>query len=383
MRPMGRFLVVALMFTGCGSVKETATDAPINGDAQPGDTGLAVDASSCGGAGQTCCTSDACSTGLACTTSDHVCRAAQLFIGGSLSTSDQAVVARGSGTSFSVDVVGTGNVSSIYGTSASDVWITIVSSFGAPSQTSALRHWNGTSWSSPVPLGGLYYAIWGSAVDNYWAISNGGVAVHWNGSAWSSPQSVSSGIVFTQMWGSSATDVWALGQTTVAHGDGSATWTPTTRADFSVYSRNSISGRASGEWFAGGETPAGAPVLLHRSGSTFTVEPAAGCGDVRGVFVDATDAWAISGPLIASGTCTTQPTVSHREGGTWTDKGKVTGATASSTLWGTSSKNLYVVGASANGPTLFHYDGTSWTAAFTATSAQASGLSSIWGTGKP
>ncbi|HEV7558568.1 MAG TPA: hypothetical protein VGO00_24025, partial [Kofleriaceae bacterium] len=63
--------------SACGSVvNHDTTDASLGDGQHDGPN----DGSTCGGAGQTCCASDACSTGLACTTADHVCRSAALFI---------------------------------------------------------------------------------------------------------------------------------------------------------------------------------------------------------------------------------------------------------------------------------------------------------------
>jgi hypothetical protein len=369
------WLLASVFFVGCGSVNSVPDGATGDGNGSSADA--SIDAPTCGGPGESCCASNSCDTGLSCTTGDQICRSALIFAGGQDGANSLAIVARGSGTSFTIDNLGTGNVVAVWGSSASDVWAMYTSPIGAGQQT-FLRRWNGSAWEAVITLSGYYYGLWGNAQNNYWAVNNNGQAIHFDGVSWSTPMPISSGIVFVQVWGASANDVWALGGSTVGHWTGS--WGSTTRSDFAVQTRGAISGRTgSGEVFAGGVSNS-APAVLHRNGANFTVEPVPGCGDARAVWAGPADAWALTGPIIANGSCTLQPTVAHLENGTWADKGKLPGAASGQALWGTSSRDLFAAGQSGTNAGLFHYNGTSWTPAFTPTSG-ATHFYAVWGTG--
>jgi hypothetical protein len=375
-----RHWLASLVLVGCGSVSSNPMDAPKSDT--PAD--MAVDSAPiCGAAGQGCCASNVCSAGLTCTTGDQVCRSTTTFVLGQ-DTSNNGFVAVGSGTTFTPTTLGAGQPTAIWGTSPSDVWVILVTNPGATAQVSYARHYNGSSWEPAVglPSSGLVYGMWGAAANNYWAVNNAGNAFHWTGSSWGTAQTVSGGVVYIQAWGSAATDVWALGGNSLSHFDG-ANWSTTTRSDFTVYTRGSISGlKSTGEWYAGGEQQAG-PVVLHRSGTTFTVEPTAPnatCADTRGVWMGpGGDAWGVIGNLLA-GTAGC-PAIVHRENNAWVNKGAISTATNATAIWGTSSKDMYVTGTTAQGPALFHYDGTTWTPVYTP--ANVNNMIGGWSTGNP
>jgi hypothetical protein len=375
-----RHWLASLVLVGCGSVSSNPMDAP-KSDTTPAD--MAVDtAPTCGAAGQTCCATNMCNTGLGCTTGDQICRARSTFVLGQ-DSGNNAFVAMGSGTTFTPTTLGAGQPVAIWGTSPSDVWVTVITNPGASAQVTYARHYNGTSWEPAVslPSSNLVYGVWGSATNNYWGVNNAGNSFHWTGTSWGNPQAIMAGVVYTQIWGSAASDVWALGGNSLSHFDG-ANWSTTTRSDFQVYSRLSISGlKATGEWYAGGEQQAG-PVVLHRSGTTFTVEPTAPnatCADTKAVWMGPDDVYGVIGNLL-DGTAGC-PALVHRENGAWVNKGAISTATNITTMWGSSNKDLYAAGKTAQGPALFHFDGTTWTPVYTPASVNF--LMGGWSTGNP
>ena len=373
-----RYWLVSVFLVGCGSVSSNPMDAPKSDTAT--DTTMADTAPTCGAAGQTCCASNMCNTGLSCTTGDQVCRSTTTFVLGQ-DTSGNGFVAVGSGTTFTPTILGGGQPLAIWGTSPSDVWVS-VSSTGS-TQATFVRHFNGTTWEAAInlPSSNLVYGVWGSAANNYWGVNNAGNSFHWTGSSWGNAQAIMAGVVYTQIWGSAATDVWALGGNSISHFDG-ANWSTTTRSDFTVYSRLAISGlESSGEWYAGGEVSAG-PVVLHRSGTNFTVEPTAPnatCADTKAVWMGPNDVYGVIGNLL-DGTAGC-PALVHRENNAWVNKGAISTATNITTMWGSSNKDLYAAGKTAQGPALFHFDGTNWTPVYTP--ASVSFLMGGWSTGNP
>jgi hypothetical protein len=328
-----------------------------------------------------------CSTGLACTASDQVCRSAEIFILGANGTdaaTATAVVMRGSGANFTFTPIGTGLPVAIWGTSASDVWVVAITSDAQNTQLSWMRHWDGVSWSQPVNFAGNVQAIWGDAPTNYWAVTNGGGAYHWTGSSWGSVQTVISGAVFSQIWGNNTTNIWALAGNQMARGNGLNVWDVTTRSDFTA-SPLSISGRASGQMFSGGAQPSGMPAVLHWDGTQYSVTPlgASGdCGAVAGVWAGPDDAWAIANVYANSCLFGGVSNVWKRpNGGTWALVGPLPTGGANRGLFGTSNRDLYAIGSSGGTVALHHYDGATWTAPY-----KPSGLTAmwaVWGTGQP
>jgi hypothetical protein len=344
----------------------------------------------CGGAGQACCASDMCSSGLACTTSDQICRSAELWIAGSNgidSKTATAVVMHGSGTSFTMTPLGTGVPTAIWGTSASDVWYFAITSDAQNNQLSWARHWDGNTWSQPVSFTGNITALWGDAPANYWAVNNGGGAYHWTGSSWGTAETIISGAVFGQVWGANASNLWAIAGNQVARSNGNGFWDVTTRSDFQVF-LSQMAGRSSGEMLSGGLDPATSrPKVLEWDGSQYTVTPLGGaqdCGPTTGVWAGPDDVWAFASISAMGGLCIVgTPTVFRKQnGGSWTMLGAVPNASVGSYLWGTSNKDLYIPGKASNGAAaLLHYDGTAWTTPYLP--AGVTQLRAVWGTGQP
>ena len=116
----------------------------------------------------------------------------------------------------------TSDLSAVWGSGASDVWV--VGSSGAT------LHWNGTAWSN-VQSGSsaALYGVWGSGTTDVWAVGAGATTLRWDGTAWSKVAIATTCYAgtFKAVWGSGATDVWTVGMGSIFHWDGTA-WSSVT-----------------------------------------------------------------------------------------------------------------------------------------------------------
>ena len=153
------------------------------------------------------------------------------------------------------------------------VWADGASNAWAVGASSAIFHWDGTSWSTvsdvkrPVATADNYSAVsgsggtvfvvgektilrcrstvscandanpassaallsvWAASATNVFATGEGGRIIHFDGTSWSSMSSPTSGRL-SRVWGSGPGDVWAAGDTVVLHYNGSA-WSNVTRS---------------------------------------------------------------------------------------------------------------------------------------------------------
>ena len=71
-------------------------------------------------------------------------------------------------------------------------------------------HYDGVSWSAPITLGtNDVSGIWGSSSSDVYVINRGGDIWHYNGSSW--VKYTKTGDALLGIWGSGRTDVWAVG----------------------------------------------------------------------------------------------------------------------------------------------------------------------------
>lgn len=99
--------------------------------------------------------------------------------------------------------VGTGALTGVYGSSATDVW--------AVGDAGTMLHWNGTAWQSVTKVTNLaLHGVWGSATDNFYAVGDGGLILHWDGKAWT-PQTSNVTVALRAISGLGTSYVWAVG----------------------------------------------------------------------------------------------------------------------------------------------------------------------------
>lgn len=243
-------------------------------------------------------------------------------------------------------------VNSIWGASASDIWI------GGTNGSTSLQHWNGSSWSQ---YPGVFatedvLALWGSGSTNVYAV--GGTKIQqWNGTSWAGVTSGTTNSLLS-VWGSSSTDVYAGGFAgTLVHSTGGA---------FSAVSSTGIGNEyVAAIWgTSSSNVYVGATNLYQYNGSTWSTV-SAGISNVYAIWgSSASDVWVggAGGNLV------------HYNGTSWSSPITL-GSTDVSGIWGTSSTDVYMVN---RGGEVWHYNGTSWVKYSIAGTA----LLGVWGSGR-
>jgi hypothetical protein len=121
--------------------------------------------------------------------------ASDVYIGGT-------AVRHWDGTSWSAVSAGITNVQAIWGSSATDIWI--------GGSLGKMVHWNGSAWSNVSGFGsGDISGIWGRASNDVYMVNRAGEIWHYNGSSWVKYSLTST--VLLSVWGSGRQDVWAAG----------------------------------------------------------------------------------------------------------------------------------------------------------------------------
>jgi hypothetical protein len=299
-------------------------------------------------------------------------------------------------------------VTDIWGLSATDVW--------AVDEGGVVMHWDGISWQESTRFGAGLSSVRGTSATNVWV--GGGVLAHWNGGTWFSLDPATTVINGVRgIWLSSATHGWLITNSgmlsevrpegwtphwdspsifTEVSGIGSEAWVcglpgtvqhltsgnwRTERLPRSEGCR-SITARSTTNVLAGGTTS----IYYSYNGAAWSVNPTGapfgfvdlwttGGGETYGVAgttvyrFDGTSwipmptgspqnlqsVWA-SGPsdIFAAGG---QGTVMHYDGTSWT---KLTTGTTGNlvSIWGSSPSNVFFVGTDANGGLVLRYNGT-------------------------
>jgi hypothetical protein len=112
------------------------------------------------------------------------------------------------------------DLTSISGSSPSDIWAAGTASTGGKHDSPILEHFNGTSWSNvtvPVsaPTGGLTDVVDISPTDAY-AVTNVGAILQWNGTTWTllnATTQTGAAVTGSAVAALSPTDVWIAGPT--------------------------------------------------------------------------------------------------------------------------------------------------------------------------
>jgi hypothetical protein len=176
---------------------------------------------------------------------------------------------------------GNWQLTSIWGTSRSDVWVV-----GGFDLRPIVIHWDGTSWSEvPFPAQSRLSAVWAGARDDAWAASRDANALyHWDGKVWQL-HSMHPASNIGSLWGSGPRDVWASG-VALLHWDG-VSWTDlnlTVPALHAVWFANATSG-----WAVGRDG-----VILHWDGQAWSRSTSGTTHHLSGVWgTSPRDVWAV------------------------------------------------------------------------------------------
>ena len=227
----------------------------------------------------------------------------------------------------------TENINSIWGASASDIWISGIA--GA----NVLQHWNGSSWSSYAGAESVdMVALWGSASSDVYAVGSTKTQ-RWNGTSWSDVTTSASGALLA-IWGSSATDVYACGKTgTLVHSTGGS-FTNVASNPLGTEDCAAIWGSSSSDVYIGEAN------VYHWNGTSWSTV-SAGISGVRAIWgTSPSDVW-IGG---------TGGNVVHWNGTSWSAPILV-GNTDVGGIWGTSTSDVYLVNRAGS---IWHFNGTNW-----------------------
>jgi len=217
---------------------------------------------------------------------------------------------------------------SVFPISQADVW--------AVGDRGLILHWDGKDWS--IQASGTksnLLAIWGANANDIWAVGGTGVMLHWDGKHWSQySHDATAGQGIWKTWGASASDVWAVGmQGTIVHWDGYR-WQLNTMNQYGAL--NAIWGNSKDNIWAVGENG----LTLKYSGSDWKLIPPITTAAISGVWIgEDSNGWAV-----------TQKSILRLQDGIWKSELDLPSMMPSSlsTVWGSSSKNVFAVGPNAS-----------------------------------
>jgi hypothetical protein len=135
-----------------------------------------------------------------------------------------------------------GLLSSVSGTSSSDVYVT--------GEAASVHHWNGSAWATMNPgAGSTYAAVLAIAANDAWVSDamSGKQTVHWNGSTWTNYSTGAA--IFNGMSALSTSDIWGAGGRSIGHRTGGS-WTVDSTS-FPSASMWSVTTRPGDAWVVG------------------------------------------------------------------------------------------------------------------------------------
>lgn len=178
-----------------------------------------------------------------------------------------------------------------------------------------------------------------------------------------------------EIWGSGPNDIWAVGTLgNIEHSTGDGTWTQVPRfTERNCRYLDGVWGSGPNDVYVGGMSSSQfgdvGPCVLHWNGSVWTDRtPPFPIGQVHAIWgTGPNDVWAVASGAI----------VFHRDGtGTWTRylDDDTHGTGEFTTIWGSSSSNIYVGGTDGG---MVRWNGSSWQALPTLSQAN---VHQLWGT---
>jgi hypothetical protein len=266
-------------------------------------------------------------------------------------------------------------LSSVWGTSADDVWAAGADAGDGP----LVLHWDGAAWSAlpagvradlywvfgfdggPVffggtngtilryedgafvsmatPGAGTVFGIWGTSPEQIWAVggaeggSSGGFAWRREGETWipvdGFPEDIAESKAIWKVWGSSATDLWLVGTAgTALHFDGTTFSTESLGTGESLFTVHYAGGRyAAVGGFATG-------LLFENAGSGWEAREASGFPGLVGVYLTETGGYAVGnfGSFV------------EREGETWREAAGPPTIETLHAIWADPNGGLWTVG---------------------------------------
>jgi hypothetical protein len=276
----------------------------------------------------------------------------------------------------------------IWGSSASDIWVT--------DGTNILWHYDGSTWRNiHSQLNHPFTNFWGIAPDNVFGVGDDGMVARYNGTTWS--EQLLGNIFFRGIWGTSDTDVWASGVNRVGggalfHFDG----TDWTRASsdpnmgilrdvwndeigdhaFAVGTSGFLVSRIEGQWervptatkeslSAVWGAPTGEVFVAGEGGVCLHFDGVAWNELSLGANLQFTSIWGAARDDVYMGS---NSGLWHFDGAVWSNIG-VLGYVSG--VWGTNAENIYITGNDESFERAYvsRFDGTTWHSIYSRESA--------------
>ena len=229
---------------------------------------------------------------------------------------------------------GFSNFTSVWGTSASDVFAANRNGL-PPKLGGSILHNDGQSWTFmyfvPCPQGILcpaFQGVWSSSSTDAFAVAEAGVITHYDGSNWNQQTSGTTQALYG-VWGvGSVGSVFAVGAAGTILSYDRSTWHAQTIGTSPLYA---VWGTSANDVFAVG----GAGTILHYDGTAWTAQNSGTTQSLYGI-------WGTAGNAVFA--VGDGSTILHYDGATWTAQ-----TTAASMnlrgVWGSSPTNVFAVGA--------------------------------------
>ena len=259
-------------------------------------------------------------------------------------------------------------LTSVWGTSASDVWVG-----GAAGGPTSLQHWTGSSWA-PSPgycsTAGkcATTGIWGTASNDVWAV--GTEILHYDGVAWNFDDVPPA--TLRAVWGSASNNVYTGGDAGGLYRYNGTFWSQIGSGTSGLGTEpvSAIWGTSASNVYVGTADPGMASGLaLHRfNGTTWSTVAGANINGVRSIWGSSANDIYVGGDF---------GYLRHWNGTAWstiTGLG-VGGLDGFQGIWGNAANDVY---AAQRDGDIWHYNGHVWTSL----SNPGIGLFGIWGSGR-
>jgi hypothetical protein len=260
-------------------------------------------------------------------------------------------------------------VSSVWGASATDVWV------GGPAGgPDGLQHWNGSSWTPAggyctlTPLTCEVTALWGSASNDVWAV--GSETLHNTGAGWVLATTPTA--TLRAIWGSASNNIYAGGDAGDIYKYNGTSWSALSHATTGLGTQQITAIWGSGPsdvYFGTSDVSTSGGLGVRRFNGTTWSTVSAGINSVRVIWGSGPNDVYVGGD---SGL------LRHWNGTSWssvTAGFSVINGDAIFGIWGSSATNVYVSETNGN---LWQFNGFSWLKV----TNPGIGLFAIWGSGR-
>ncbi len=167
------------------------------------------------------------------------------------------------------------------------IWVAPDRQAWAVSDAGHVLQWNGAAWRVAFVASAGLRSVWGSSASDVWIAGKSGLLLHGTGTPGAlvfAPVSIGSMQTITRVWGTSATDVWLLADRVYHLGGEPEKFEPVSiPTDYgdaaAAVQTTAVWGSGSDTWFAGTETTHCAPPNCSNQTRVFATRRRVGTGD--------------------------------------------------------------------------------------------------------